>query len=227
MKTILITGSTRGIGRAAAQGLLARGARVIITGRDPNRLQDTCTALGSSARGLHLDLCDPASIAAAADAVSGEFGSIDVLVNNAAILLDHYSPLGELSDEVLRATLEANVIGTLRVTRAFLPLLKKSPSPRIINVSSGAGQFSGGLQAFAPAYSISKAALNMLTCQIAAAEPGIAVNSMCPGWCRTDMGGAEAPRTPEEGADTIEWLSLDAPQSLRGQFFRDRQQIDW
>jgi NAD(P)-dependent dehydrogenase (short-subunit alcohol dehydrogenase family) len=97
----------------------------------------------------------------------------------------------------------------------------------VINVSSGAGQLDGEPQAWAPAYSISKTALNMLTQQLTAALPEVVVNSMCPGWCRTEMGGPDAPRSPEEGADTLCWLALEAPRSLRGAFVKDRQVIRW
>ena len=128
---------------------------------------------------------------------------------------------------MLRGTLETNVIGTLRVTQALLPLLLRSPAPRIINVSSGAGQLAGDPQAWAPAYSISKTTLNMLTQQLTAALSNVMVNSMCPGWCRTEMGGADAPRSAEEGAGTLTWLALDAPHSLRGKFVKDRQVIEW
>jgi len=108
-----------------------------------------------------------------------------------------------------------------------LPLLEQSDQPRIINLSSGAGQLEGEPQPWAPAYSISKTALNMLTQQLAVALPGVVVNSMCHGWCRTAMGGEEAPLTPEEGADTLVWLALEAPDSLRGKFVKERTVIPW
>jgi NAD(P)-dependent dehydrogenase (short-subunit alcohol dehydrogenase family) len=133
----------------------------------------------------------------------------------------------DLKPEVLLDTLNTNVVGTLRVTQAFAPLLARSSEPRIINVSSGAGQLDGEPQAWAPAYCISKTAVNMLTQQLTAALPDVMVNSMCPGWCRTEMGGSDAPRTPDEGADTLVWLALDAPHDLRGQFIKDRQVIQW
>ncbi|MEX1118414.1 MAG: SDR family NAD(P)-dependent oxidoreductase, partial [Terrimicrobiaceae bacterium] len=150
-----------------------------------------------------------------------------VLVNNSAILLDHHGSLLELSPDTLRETLETNLIGTFRVSLAVAPLLKKSSDARIINVSSGAGQLDGAAQAFAPAYSISKTALNMLTQQLAVALPHVVVNSMCPGWCRTDMGGQDATKSAEEGADTIVWLALDAPRSLNNSFVKDRKSMAW
>jgi NAD(P)-dependent dehydrogenase (short-subunit alcohol dehydrogenase family) len=224
-KNILITGATRGIGWAAARELTARGARVILTSRDPARAASAADTIGG--HWLSMDLEDAASIRAAADAFAKTFGRLDVLVNNAAILLDHYASLLNLDSDVLEETFRTNVIGTLEVTRAFLPLLAKSSDPRVINVSSGAGQLDGEPQAWAPAYSISKTALNMLTQQLTAALPEVVVNSMCPGWCRTEMGGPDAPRSPEEGADTLCWLALEAPRSLRGAFVKDRQVIRW
>jgi NAD(P)-dependent dehydrogenase (short-subunit alcohol dehydrogenase family) len=124
--------------------------------------------------------------------------------------------------------LETNTIGPLLVTQTFLPLVRKSQSGRIINVSSESGQLSE-MGTWAPAYSISKTALNGVTGQFAAAlaESNIAVNSVCPGWVKTDMGGRDAPRSVEQGADTIVWLATEAPQTLTGRFIRDRKAIPW
>jgi NAD(P)-dependent dehydrogenase (short-subunit alcohol dehydrogenase family) len=152
---------------------------------------------------------------------------LDVLVNNAGIVIDGDEKILELSDELLRKTLETNTFGALRVTRAFAPFLRKSKAPRVINVSSGSGQLTGGANGWAPAYSISKTALNGVTSQLAAALPTFAVNSVCPGWVRTDMGGENASRSVEEGADTIVWLASEAPHELTGKFLRDRKEIPW
>lgn len=222
---ILITGATRGIGFAAAKQLAARGATVIIGSRDGLRAADAAAKLGVTS--VEIDITNPASIAAAVKQIEQQHGRLDVLANNSAILLDHYQSLMELKPEMLLETLNTNVVGTLRVTQAFAPLLSRSSEPRIINVSSGAGQLDGEPQAWAPAYCISKTAVNMLTQQLTAALPDVMVNSMCPGWCRTEMGGSDAPRTPEEGADTLVWLALDAPHELRGQFIKDRSVIGW
>jgi len=113
------------------------------------------------------------------------------------------------------------------VSEAFLPFLKKSKAPRVVNVSSGGGQLSEGADGWAPAYCISKTALNGVTSQFAAALPNFAVNSVCPGWVRTDMGGTNAPRSIGEGAAGIVWLAADAPQNETGKFWRDRQVIAW
>jgi NAD(P)-dependent dehydrogenase (short-subunit alcohol dehydrogenase family) len=223
---ILITGATRGIGLAAARLLSERGARVIIASRDLERAEAAAHSLpGASA--LQLDITQPESIHKACQQIQERHGRLDVLVNNSAILLDHYESLLELKSSVLRQTLETNLIGTHSVTLAMLPLLEKAPAPRIINVSSGAGQLDGVAQGWAPAYSISKTALNSLTLQMSAALPEMMVNCMCPGWCRTEMGGQDAPRSAEEGADTLVWLALEAPYSLRGKFIKERQVIAW
>jgi NAD(P)-dependent dehydrogenase (short-subunit alcohol dehydrogenase family) len=224
---ILITGATRGIGFAAAMQLAARGAQVIIASRDATRAQSAAEKIGRNTSWLSLDIDDPDSVNAAAASIAAQYGRLDVLANNSAVLLDHYEGLDQLKPETLAATLKTNVVGTLRISQAMKELLGKSSAPRIINVSSGAGQLDGEPQSWAPAYCISKTALNMLTQQLTAAWPDVMVNSMCPGWCRTEMGGDNAPRSAEEGADTLTWLALDAPHSLRGSFIKDRQAIPW
>ena len=224
---ILITGATRGIGFAAAMQLAARGAQVIVASRDATRAQSAAEKIGRNTSWLSLDIDDPDSVNAAAASIAAQYGRLDVLANNSAVLLDHYEGLDQLKPETLAATLKTNVVGTLRISQAMKELLGKSSAPRIINVSSGAGQLDGEPQSWAPAYCISKTALNMLTQQLTAAWPDVMVNSMCPGWCRTEMGGDNAPRSAEEGADTLTWLALDAPHSLRGSFIKDRQAIPW
>ena len=224
---VLITGATRGIGFAAAKQLASRGASVIIASRDLPRAEKAAKQVGGSAEAIQLDITDDSSVRKAAELIRQRHGRLDVLANNSAVLLDNSESITSLKPETLRDTLETNVVGTLRVCQAMLPLLKKASQPRIVNVSSGAGQLDGEPQSWAPAYSISKTALNMLTQQLTAAFPDVMVNSMCPGWCRTDMGGPGAPLSAEEGADTLVWLALEAPHSLRGSFVKQRQVIPW
>jgi NAD(P)-dependent dehydrogenase (short-subunit alcohol dehydrogenase family) len=133
----------------------------------------------------------------------------------------------KISTETIETTLRTNTLSPLLVAQAFVPLLKKSAAPRIVNVSSGGGQLSDGAEGWAPSYCISKTGLNGVTVQLAAALPDFAVNSVCPGWVRTDMGGSNATRSVAEGAAGIIWLAADAPQKETGKFWRDRRVIPW
>jgi NAD(P)-dependent dehydrogenase (short-subunit alcohol dehydrogenase family) len=151
-----------------------------------------------------------------------------VLVNNAGIYPDRDVSILTVSRAHLTATFQTNTFGPLLVAQAFLPLLRKAPRARIVNVSSGYGAL-GELSPDVPSYCLSKLALNGVTLMLAKAlqDDRIAVNAMCPGWVRTEMGGPTAPRSVEEGADTAVWLAAEAPMELTGKFFRDRQEIPW
>lgn len=224
---LLVTGASRGIGFAAARQLAARNATVLLASRDLRKAGKAAEEIGNSVEAIQLDITEDSSVREAVEHIRQRHGRLDVLVNNAAVLLDHYESITGLHPETLRETLETNLVGTFRTTLAMLPLLQKAAAPRIVNVSSGAGQLDGEPQPWAPAYSISKTALNMLTQQLTAALPDVVVNSMCPGWCRTEMGGPEAPLSAGEGADTLVWLALDAPKSLRCAFVKRREVIPW
>ena len=176
---------------------------------------------------LEIDVADNDSVTTAAREVPNIEDHLDVLVNNAGIIVDGDDAILKINDDLFRKTLETNTLGPLRVTRAFAPFLRKSKAPRVINVSSGGGQLTGGADGWAPAYCISKTALNGVTVQLAAALPKFAVNSVCPGWVRTEMGGENASRSVEEGADTIVWLAGEVRQDLTGKFLRDRKEIPW
>jgi len=200
------------------------GARKAGAGRE---IASAITRQGHRADFLEIDVSDDANVIAAAREFAKQWDHLDVLVNNAAIKLVNDTSVLENPDAVLRETLETNTLGPLRVTRAFAALLGNSAAPRVVNLSSGGGQLADGAAGWAPAYCISKTALNMVTAQLAVALPRFAINSMCPGWVKTDMGGAEAPRTVQQGADTIVWLAEAAPQNLTGKFLRDREIIPW
>jgi NAD(P)-dependent dehydrogenase (short-subunit alcohol dehydrogenase family) len=177
-----------------------------------------------------LDVRDEASAAAVRESVARTFGGCDVLVNNAGILAAGDDSILTVTPEAVEKTLATNTVAPLRVTQALLPLLRKSArGGRVINVSSGAGELADFDGSWAPAYSLSKAALNLVTRLLAdaLAGEGVVVNAMCPGWVRTDMGGAGAPRDVAQGADTAVWLALDAPRSLTGKFVRDREVVPW
>jgi NAD(P)-dependent dehydrogenase (short-subunit alcohol dehydrogenase family) len=220
--SVLITGAGKGIGLEIARQLAGRGCTVWLTARDAGRGEKAARSLPGDVRFLQMDVSDQTSIGAAAEQVS----HLDVLVNNAAVLLDENAGVLNLSPEIVRATFDANTLGPLMVAQAFVPRLRKSKRPRIINISSGGGQLSEP-STWAPAYCLSKTALNGVTAILSAALPDFAVNSVCPGWVRTDMGGSAAPRSVQEGADTPVWLALDAPQTLTARFLRDREVIPW
>jgi NAD(P)-dependent dehydrogenase (short-subunit alcohol dehydrogenase family) len=231
MTTALVTGAYRGIGFEVARQLGERGAHVFVTARRREagaKAAATLQKTGTKISFVELDVTDAKSIRNAVESVAEQVDHLDVLVNNAAILEDGNGNILHVDAALVEKTLDTNALGPLRVAQAFLPLLTKSHSARIINVSSGAGQLSD-VSTWAPAYGISKAALNGVTAQLAAAlrDKGIAVNSVCPGWVRTEMGGPNAPRSVEEGADTIVWLATEAPRSLTGKFLRDREEIPW
>ena len=230
MKTVLITGANKGIGREVAQQLAAKGFHVFVGARNAKagrKAAEEIANRGGKATFLEIDVANNDSVTTAAREFSKIEDHLDVLVNNAGIIVDGDNAILEIGDELFRKTLETNTLGALRVTRAFAPLLRKSKAPRVINVSSGGGQLTGGADGWAPAYCISKTALNGVTVQLAAALPKVAVNSVCPGWVRTEMGGENASRSVEEGADTIVWLASEAAQDLTGKFLRDRKEIPW
>ena len=230
MKITFVTGANKGIGREVARQLAAKGFHVFIGARNRSagrKAADEIAKKGGKTAFLEIDVSDNNSVAVAAREFVKTSDHLDVLVNNAGIIVDGDHAILEIGDELLRKTLETNTLGALRVIRAFVPLLAKSKAPRVINVSSGGGQLTGGADGWAPAYCISKTALNGVTSQLAAALPKFAINSVCPGWVRTDMGGRSATRSVEEGADTIVWLASEAPQDLTGKFFRDRKEIPW
>ena len=223
MKTVLITGAYRGLGYEVARQLSERGWKVILTARRRDRGSAAAANLNNGSF-LELDITDDGSVTQAAKAVV----NLDVLINNAALIAEGDQDVLTIRPEVVARTIETNALGALRVSQAFVPHLLKSSADRIVNVSSGAGQLSD-MGTWAPAYAASKTTLNAITCLLAAAlkDKGIAVNSVCPGWCRTEMGGSGAPRSVEEGAGGIVWLAADAPQDKTGLFWRDQEVIPW
>jgi NAD(P)-dependent dehydrogenase (short-subunit alcohol dehydrogenase family) len=230
-RIVLITGSSRGIGLETAQQLARRGFHVVIAARDGRKGRHAAEAIqaaGGKATFLSLDVSSSDSIRNAVSQFVATADHLDVLINNAAIYPDQGLTILTSPRDRLAQTFQTNTFGPLEVTQAFLPYLRQAAAARVINVSSGYGQLDG-LSPDVPSYCLSKLALNGLTIMLAEAlrADHIAVNSMCPGWVRTDMGGPNATRSVEEGADTAVWLADEAPHELTGKFFRSRQEIPW
>jgi NAD(P)-dependent dehydrogenase (short-subunit alcohol dehydrogenase family) len=229
-RTALVTGANRGIGFEVCRQLAAKGLRVLLTARDRVKADAAATTL----RGIGdvtaavLDVTDAGSIAALASDLASRGVHVDVLINNAAILVGETGGVLDMPTDELRATFETNVFGAIAVSQAFVPGMIERRFGRVVNVSSQAGQLVS-MNTYAPAYSMSKSALNAFTRQLAAATSGrgVLVNSACPGWVRTGMGGANAPRSVGEGADTIVWLATLPAKGPTGGFFSDRKPLEW
>jgi NAD(P)-dependent dehydrogenase (short-subunit alcohol dehydrogenase family) len=224
----LITGASSGIGLAIARTLGEEGYALTISARRAEKLE----AAAEELRGAGLDVQSVAANMTDEDDVVGVFakhrevyGRLDALVNNAGVYGD---PVGAADYDLDDAheVIETNTFGPWRLIEAFIPLLRRSEHPRIVNVSSGAGQLAG-MNGSRAAYRVSKAGLNALTRTLASDERWLKVNTMCPGWVRTDMGGPAAPRSVEEGADTAVWLATLPDDGPTGGFFRDRKPIPW
>jgi NAD(P)-dependent dehydrogenase (short-subunit alcohol dehydrogenase family) len=231
-KVAVVTGANRGIGLEIARQLAEKGVHVVMTARDRKKGEAAAQALRArklDVEFMPLDVIVPGTIAALAAALEQKFGGVDILVNNAGILPDPKGAKVMTEDvDTFRAALETNTLGPLTLAQALAPLMKKRGGGRIVNLSSGLGQLQD-MASGTPAYRMSKTALNALTRMLAAelAEHHIKVNSMCPGWVRTDMGGENATRSVEEGADTAVWLALLPASGPTGGFFRDRKPIPW
>lgn len=227
-RTALVTGANRGLGLEVARELATAGARVIATGRDLAAIRQAAERLRSSGGdvlGIELDVADPASVERCAERLRAAGEQVDVLVNNAAVY--HGARVLSTAADELRGTFETNFWGAVWTCRAWVPGMVARGYGRVVNVSSGNGAFAEGLEGPA-AYALSKAALNALTLRLASEVTGdVKVNAVCPGWVRTRMGGSGAPRTVEEGADTIVWLATLGSDGPTGGFFRDRERIPW
>lgn len=234
-RVALVTGANKGIGFEIGRQLARAGLSVILTARDPAKGEKAAKEL--SGEGLDvafepLDVASETSIRVLAERVAKSRGRLDALVNNAGIFLDKDEDAAGMAlsakVDTIRRTMETNVYGPLLLSQAFVPLMEKGGYGRIVMLSSGLGQLSD-MQGAWPGYRLSKAALNALTRILAAETSGrnILVNTMCPGWVKTDMGGAGATRTVEQGADTAVWLATLPDGGPTGGFFRDRKPIPW
>ena len=232
-KIAIVTGGNRGIGHEIARQLLDEDLVVVVGARDKVKCEQAVESLKDGKAGdvdAHvLDVADTKSVRRFVEYIDKTHGAPSVLVNNAGVFPEAFdAKVVETPTSTWRETFEINLFGAVRMCREVVPLMQKIRYGRIVNMSSGLGQLhqmGGG----AAAYRSSKAALNAFTRTLAAevAGTGILVNSMSPGWVRTSMGGENAPRSVEEGADTAVWLSLLPSNGPSGQFFRDRQPIPW
>jgi NAD(P)-dependent dehydrogenase (short-subunit alcohol dehydrogenase family) len=227
-RVALVSGANRGIGREIARQLAEHGLSVVVGSRDAARGERTATEIGSRAVATQLDVRDEESVRSAVRFVEDGLGRLDVLVNNAGIGGRHHPGGSEADLDTVKNVLETNLFGAWRLATLALGPMRREGYGRIVNVSSGMGQLDamGGGN---PGYRLSKTGLNVLTRILAAELAGenVLVNSMCPGWVRTDMGGATARRSVEEGADTAVWLATLPDGGPSGGFFRDRRPIPW
>jgi NAD(P)-dependent dehydrogenase (short-subunit alcohol dehydrogenase family) len=214
-KIALVTGGNRGIGKEIVRQLAAKGFRVVLTARDPKAGAQAVSEIKGDIEFLAFDVADDQSIAQAADNFGKRWDRLEVLVNNAKIYPDEAFDILTVPRELLIKTFQTNTFGAIRVIQAFLPFLGRADQTRIVNLSSGYGEL-GGFSSKVPSYCLSKLTLNGATIMFdqALRNRGIAVNSVCPGWVRTDMGGANAPTSVEEGADTAIWLATDAVRKV-------------
>ncbi len=234
-KVAVVTGANRGLGLETCRQLAQAGLQVVLTSRDADKGRAAAADLaagGVKVTAQVLDVTDARSILRLRDFLAAEYGRLDVLVNNAGVFLD---PLDQGRDaasvlhaevETVRASMETNLYGPLRLSQALIPLMQGRG--RVVNLSSGMGQLTE-MNGCCPGYRFSKTALNALTRVLADElnDTDIKVNSVCPGWVRTDMGGPDATRSLAEGADTIVWLALLDENGPSGGFFRDRKPLAW
>jgi hypothetical protein len=219
----LVTGATRGIGAEIAAALTELGATVYAGART----RGDVTA--PDQQPLTLDVTDDAAIESAIDTIRREQGRLTILVNNAGIFPET-GPLHELDLDAFDDTLDVNLRGPVSVTKHALPLLLEEPGSRVVTLSSGLGQFTGGqMGGQYPAYRISKVGAGGLTAYLDAeyGDEGLVANAVSPGWVRTDMGGEDAPRTPAEGAETPVWLARFRPSSPAGHLWKDNEIVPW
>ena len=228
VRTALVTGGNRGIGLEVCRQLAGRGLNVLLGARDPKLGQQAALELfeqGLNVTDVTIDVANHGSIDRCLSKLAKEDIAIDVLVNNAGV----YPPGSVLtsSEEAFRETMEAHYFGPVRLCRTLVPQMQKRKYGRIVNVSSGSGSFGEGLEGPA-AYCVSKAAMNAFTVKLAeAAGSYIKVNTLCPGWVRTRMGGKNASRGVEKGAETIVWLAMMPANGPTGKYFRDKREIPW
>lgn len=230
-KIALVTGANRGIGLEACRQLAKLGITVILSSRDSAKGEQSKQQLEKQGINVifhQLDVTNEDSLKHMETFVREQYGRLDILVNNAGIFPGKMDNALSSTVDTLRAAMETNLYGPFHLCQTFIPMMRKNNYGRIVNMSSGMGQLSD-MNGGCPAYRTSKTALNALTRLFAdeLKDTNVLINSMCPGWVRTDMGGPNATRNVEEGADTIIWLATLPDGGPSGGFFRDRQLIPW
>ncbi len=228
-KRILLTGASRGVGLAAARLFLKHGADILGVARDAARLSAVQDELGASGRftSITVDLASSEAPGAIAQAIEKKWGAVDMVVQNAGVMLHHEGEIMQEPEGILEQSMNINVYAPLRVTRAILPLLEKGTEPRLLNVGSGAGTVDGIKEPNIASYRLSKWALHGLTMMQAKELKGrVSVNGFDPGWVRTDLGGPQAPGTAEEAAEGL-LKTLQIPWDTIGSFFKDGEEIPW
>ncbi len=227
-KVALVTGGNRGIGLEITRQLLNRGMQVIATSRSGSMIDELCDYEKLDVQVLNV--CDDTSVQRLADYVEQRYGGLDILVNNAGIAVDKWVPALKLTIDDYRATMETNLYGVLRCCQAFVPMMQRRGSGRVVNLSSELGSLTDVKMGSSLAYRSSKTALNALTALLACELndfPDILVNASCPGWVRTELGGDDAPLSVEEGADTAVWLATLPAGGPSGGLFRERAPYPW
>ena len=230
-RVALVTGGNRGIGFEICRQLAQTGVDVLLGARDLNKAKDAADLLAAEGISVTYRALDVTSAESVKDAVAGierDKGRLEILINNAGVFLDKDGTAETIDLDRVRRTMETNVYGPILICQAVVPMMKKQGYGRIVNLASELASLTD-MEGLYPAYRMSKTALNAYT-RVLAQElsgTGILVNSMCPGWVKTEMGGPNAIREIEDSADTAIWLASLPDDGPNGGFFKDREPLPW